>query len=41
MREIVECPVCGHDSQRTYRCPECGKDLTGETTTSGREEVAR
>ena len=25
---MTKCPVCGIVSPRSYRCPECGKDLT-------------
>jgi uncharacterized membrane protein YvbJ len=34
---MTECPCCGHESETCYRCDECGKDLTGETSTAGRE----
>lgn len=38
MTTTVECPTCGHDSERVYRCEECGRDLANEqTTTSGME----
>ncbi len=29
----VTCPVCGTDSERIYRCENCGKDLVDETET--------
>lgn len=29
------CPNCGADSEKCYRCTECGRDLAGETTTEG------
>lgn len=31
------CGSCGEPSVDCYRCSECGHDLTGDTTTSGRE----
>lgn len=30
----VECPNCDAVSNNVYRCPECEKDLVGETTDS-------
>jgi len=35
----VECPACGKDSDKIYRCEHCGRDLAGEGSTEGRERV--
>jgi len=37
--ETVECPCCGLESAKIYRCQHCGRDLAGEGSTEGRERV--
>lgn len=42
IKQLVECPGCGHKSGRTARfCPECGGDLTSARTDAGRPVVRR
>lgn len=36
--DVHECPACGEDSDKIYRCTECGHDLAGDTTTVGQHE---
>lgn len=36
MTDTVECPACGMDSVKIYRCQHCGHDLTEEESTTGR-----
>jgi uncharacterized membrane protein YvbJ len=28
-----ECPVCGHQSEKCWRCTECGKLLNSDSAT--------
>jgi hypothetical protein len=30
-RDTEECPACGEDSEKCYRCTECGRDLVRDT----------
>ncbi|EMA30173.1 hypothetical protein [Halobiforma nitratireducens] len=34
------CPVCDTESEQSYRCSGCGKDLVGTEETEGREPIA-
>lgn len=35
---MTECPVCGHESSKCWRCEECGKDLV-DTEDTGEQEL--
>lgn len=35
---MTECPVCGYESSRLWRCDECGKPFDASSDKAGRDQ---
>ena len=36
---VDECPTCGEDPEKIYRCQKCGADLAGKTSSSSSSQA--